>query len=150
VTIFSINVARVEGDEADFEVHCSGGTYVRSLCASAGDTLGTGGCLKALRRLSAGVFDVASAQTLETLEKGETLKLLGHGEALGHLPSICLRPDEMKALGHGLNLKRGPGETGLKDGACRLVTGDGLLAAIGTAKLADTGWDIHPDRVFSV
>lgn len=53
--------------EADISVHCSSGTYIRSIARDVGETLGVGGHLSALRRTSAGPFAVAEARTLEEL-----------------------------------------------------------------------------------
>ncbi|MCJ7859520.1 tRNA pseudouridine(55) synthase TruB [Corynebacterium kalidii] len=53
--------------EADISVHCSSGTYIRSIARDVGEELGVGGHLTALRRTSAGPFDVADARTLDEL-----------------------------------------------------------------------------------
>ena len=50
-----------------FDVHCSKGTYIRTLCADAGERLGCGGHMSFLVRLKAGEFDIASAVTVEEL-----------------------------------------------------------------------------------
>jgi len=42
--------------EVTFTVSCSKGTYIRSLCAEVGETLGCGGCMSALRRIRSGSF----------------------------------------------------------------------------------------------
>ncbi len=48
-------------------VHCSKGTYIRTLCKDIGDALGCGGCMAALRRVRAGEYTVDEAVPLETL-----------------------------------------------------------------------------------
>src|SRR5215211_7479020 len=50
-------------------VVCSAGTYVRALAESAGENLGTGAHLAALRRTRAGAFGLKQSVALETLEK---------------------------------------------------------------------------------
>lgn len=71
VTVFTLDVDAVrispEGVEADIRVHCSSGTYIRSIARDVGADLGVGGHLTALRRTSAGPFDIAEARTLEEL-----------------------------------------------------------------------------------
>lgn len=73
VTVFSLDVdeVRLSSDggavEADIRVHCSSGTYIRSIARDVGADLGVGGHLTALRRTSAGPFDAAEARTLDTL-----------------------------------------------------------------------------------
>lgn len=54
--------------EADIRVHCSSGTYIRAIARDVGESLGVGGHLTALRRLSVGPFDVTEARTLPLLE----------------------------------------------------------------------------------
>ncbi len=54
--------------EVDVDVHCSKGTYVRSLATDLGELLGVGGHVTALRRTAAGPFSLADAYTPEQLE----------------------------------------------------------------------------------
>ncbi|MFR4188799.1 MAG: tRNA pseudouridine(55) synthase TruB [Corynebacterium variabile] len=73
VTVFSLDVDAVrisEGSvEADIRVHCSSGTYIRSIARDVGAELEVGGHLTALRRTSAGPFDIAEARTLDELNR---------------------------------------------------------------------------------
>ena len=48
-------------------VHCSKGTYVRTLCHDVGQALGCGGCMAALRRTRAGRFGLDAAHSLEQI-----------------------------------------------------------------------------------
>ena len=50
ITIFSLEVLRFEGDEADLRVHCSKGTYIRSLVDDIGQLLGCGAFVSKLHR----------------------------------------------------------------------------------------------------
>ena len=52
-------------------VRCSGGTYIRTLCADIGHALGCGGVMAALRRIEAVGFSIADCTTLEALEAME-------------------------------------------------------------------------------
>lgn len=54
--------------EVFFEVKCSKGTYIRSLCNDAGEILGCGAVLKELRRIEIGKFKIKDAVTLNSLE----------------------------------------------------------------------------------
>jgi tRNA pseudouridine55 synthase len=67
VEIFSIELLDCAGNEASVRVHCSAGTYVRSIAHELGNMLGCGAFLKQLRRTASGAFDIASARTLEQL-----------------------------------------------------------------------------------
>lgn len=58
--------------EADIEVECSTGTYIRTLCADIGDALGAGAAMKRLVRTAIGSFRAEKAVTLQQLETGDT------------------------------------------------------------------------------
>lgn len=70
VTIYRFDVER-RGDEVDFVVECSKGTYIRTLAHDLGQALGVGAHLTALRRTAIGPYRVEDAWTLEAL--AETL-----------------------------------------------------------------------------
>lgn len=68
VTIHSITAEKITDREYTLDVHCSKGTYIRTLCADIGARLGCGGCMKTLCRASASGFTLADAHTLSELE----------------------------------------------------------------------------------
>jgi tRNA pseudouridine55 synthase len=84
------------GDDVDFRVVCSSGTYVRVLLADVGRALGCGAHLTDLRRTRIGPFDVADATPPGA--PGEPLPV---ERAVGHLPRLSLDPEEAVAAGHG-------------------------------------------------
>lgn len=73
VTAFEVEgmtPAEVDGHpvlDVDVTIHCSKGTYIRSLARDLGDALGVGGTLTALRRVSSGDFHVDHAWRVEDL-----------------------------------------------------------------------------------
>ena len=77
-------------------VDCSAGTYIRTLCADIGNTLGCGGVMAALERTQAGSFSIADSHTvaeLETMTADERLACLIPTEALfTSLPPVMLPP----------------------------------------------------------
>lgn len=88
VTIKQLKVLDLEGDRLRLEVHCTKGTYIRTLVEDLGNALGCGAHVSQLRRIQAGPFDLSKAVTLETLE---ALHAEGGHLALDHLllPSDC-------------------------------------------------------------
>ena len=68
ITIFSLGVKRLSEREYSLDVVCSGGTYIRTLCADIGKKLGTGGVMKTLMRAEASVFDITEAHTITEIE----------------------------------------------------------------------------------
>ena len=69
ITIFSLGVSRISEREYTLDVVCSGGTYIRTLCADIGKKLGTGGVMKTLCRAEASVFELSEAHTLTEIEE---------------------------------------------------------------------------------
>ena len=71
ISIFSVEIERISLPDVDFIVHCSKGTYVRTLCADWGRALGCGAKMIALRRLRSGEHSVENAYTIETIKGWE-------------------------------------------------------------------------------
>lgn len=67
ITIHSLSLIGEDNGDYVLDITCSKGTYIRSLCADIGAALGCGGCMSALRRTHAGIFDIASAHTLDSI-----------------------------------------------------------------------------------
>ena len=71
VTIHSLDFLALDGNQVRLKIHCSKGTYIRTLCKDIGAALGCGGCMAELRRTRAGEYDQAVAVSLETLISAE-------------------------------------------------------------------------------
>jgi tRNA pseudouridine55 synthase len=69
VQISCINILDITLPLIRFVVSCSAGTYIRTLCADIGASLGSGGHLKELRRIESSGFTISEAITLSELEK---------------------------------------------------------------------------------
>ena len=67
IEIFKLECLEFRGNEARLLVHCSKGTYIRTLCKDIGEALGCGGCMAALRRVTAGEYTLEEAIPLQTL-----------------------------------------------------------------------------------
>ena len=67
ITIFELECLAFSGKEAQLRVHCSKGTYIRTLCKDIGEALGCGGCMAQLRRVAAGEYTEEESVPLETL-----------------------------------------------------------------------------------
>lgn len=68
VTIHGIEILSVELPEVRMRVHCSKGTYIRTLCQDIGEKLGCGGCMKSLLRTRVAAFALEDALKLDELE----------------------------------------------------------------------------------
>ena len=67
ITIFSLDFLGMDGSDIRLRVHCSKGTYIRTLCKDIGAALGCGGCMATLRRTAAGSYTEAEAIPLSGL-----------------------------------------------------------------------------------
>ena len=67
VTIHELTFLGFENGAVRLRVHCSKGTYIRTLCKDIGVSLGCGGCMEALRRVSAGEYTTRDAVPLQEL-----------------------------------------------------------------------------------
>jgi tRNA pseudouridine55 synthase len=65
VTIYELNLISYKFPELKVKVHCSSGTYIRTLAEDTGKTLGCGAYLAALRRTRIGNYSVEDALTVE-------------------------------------------------------------------------------------
>ena len=69
VTVYSLSCEATErADEFVLDVVCSGGTYIRTLCADIGASLGCGGVMAALKRVEACGIGIAECYSLDELE----------------------------------------------------------------------------------
>ncbi|HOG49354.1 MAG TPA: tRNA pseudouridine(55) synthase TruB [Lentisphaeria bacterium] len=88
VHISRFDLTRIALPEADFLVHCSKGTYIRTLCADVGQALGCGAHMSELRRLGSGAFHVENATSIEAVKAWTLDDLLQHVIPLEQLPSL--------------------------------------------------------------
>ena len=68
VHVYEADVLEIDGADVRLRVHCSGGTYMRSIAHDLGQALGCGAHLTELRRLASGEFELDQARTIAQLE----------------------------------------------------------------------------------
>lgn len=122
-----------------FDIECSKGTYVRSICSEVGRRLGYGAYMSFLVRTRSGPFTIDESYTLEELSR-----LRDHGRvqsavvpieaALDHLPELELTPTWVQRVRNGMQptnnaVKSWTGKDGLA-GPVRLVDQNGFVVAI--------------------
>lgn len=150
VTIFSIDLLEFALPEVEIDVHCSKGTYVRTLAEDLGNVLGCGGHVVGLRRTGVGPY-VESAAPFVTMDQLEALGeedfgamdalLLPQDSALGHWPEVRLSEDACFYLrqGQAVLVPRAPTE-----GLVRLY--DPSRRFIGVGEILDDGM-VQPKRL---
>lgn len=95
VAIHEIYIEETALPRVRMRVHCSKGTYIRTLCHDIGESLGCGGCMASLIRTQAGRFGVEDslrlAQVEEACENGRLSEILFPVDAVfDYLQEICV------------------------------------------------------------
>ena len=160
VTIFSINIDRIWEEvgtvKTEMTVHCSKGTYIRTLCEDIGNSLGFGAYCESLRRLSCGNFSLEDALTPDEIEKryssGNGAFVVEEIKAMSGLPKIEVSEKEAADLRNGKKLdfsvfKDRMGN--MEEGARVLAVLQGTPVAVIYTENTDEGLLIREERVFA-
>jgi tRNA pseudouridine55 synthase len=95
IEIFKIKILDVDLPDIRFEVSCSAGTYIRTLCHDIGKKLGCGAYLKELRRVESCGFSIDEAYSLNELESLSSVeerqkKLISMADGLRRMPAVIV------------------------------------------------------------
>ena len=137
IKIYSIDINSIERQEqgfiVDFDVRCSKGTYIRTICDDAGRLTGYGACAVTLRRTAVGPYSVDDARTPDELralkDAGDMSFLLSAEDALSDMPALEMTSRQAADLRFGKKIPcdleaEGEGRTYYR--ACR----EGRLIAV--------------------
>ena len=152
VYIHSLDVKKISEREYSLDVHCSKGTYIRTLCADIGDKLGVGGTMKTLCRASASGFTLSDAHTLgelENMSESERLSAVFDIEHIFRNYPIVKLPEFFSRLAHsGLEIYLKKINYDAKEGdLVRVYDADGFFA-LGEVREFENGLAIKPIRQF--
>lgn len=114
INIYSIDIIDINIPYITVDVHCSKGTYIRSLCDDIGTRLGTGAVMTNLRRIYTAGFSIDDAYTIEQLDAIEDLsKALKPTDSLfADLPQIYLNEKQERSIVNGVRMTWRQGEEG--------------------------------------
>ncbi|ENV4249856.1 tRNA pseudouridine(55) synthase TruB [Vibrio parahaemolyticus] len=156
ITVYEIILYRFEGDEVEMEVHCSKGTYIRTIVDDLGEMLGCGAHVTMLRRTAVAKYPYEKMVTLEHLNElleqahreeiapRELLDplLMPMDTAVEDLPEVNLIPELADMVQHGqpVQVLGAP-----EQGVLRLTMGEERLF-IGVGEMNDDG-KIAPKRL---
>lgn len=152
VSIYGIDIERLSESEYYLDIHCSKGTYIRTLCADIGARLGCGGLMKTLTRLSVCGYTLDGAVTLEELEAMEESERAAHiipTEDIFREHCAVTLDDFFARLTHsGLEIYQKKIKTDLPTGTLvRLYDSRGFFA-LGEVREYEGGSAIKPIRQF--
>lgn len=127
ITVYQLDAADFDGLTARLTVRCSKGTYIRTLCHDIGQALGCGGCMQALRRISAGAYTIEEAVPLrELLETAEPEKYLCPVDSMFRaFPALTLTAKQETRCRNGNAFSRNAA-----DGTYRVYSGSGEFLAL--------------------
>jgi tRNA pseudouridine55 synthase len=152
ITVHHLEVLEWTLPEVVIDVHCSSGTYVRSLANDLGKKLGCGAYLVGLRRTKSGKFTLRDATPLRKLQEAFNAGnwyqfLIPAAEALGDWPSIELSPDEVEGVRHGHRVKAKEADT-VNEKVRGVSTQGELVALMELTIQADGSKEWQPKKVF--
>ncbi len=144
IEIFKLECLEFSGETARLLVHCSKGTYIRTLCKDIGLACGCGGCMASLRRVTAGEYGIDEAVPLETLlETQEPEKYLRDVDTLfRNYPAVTLTANQEKRCRNGNAFS-----VALPEGTCRAYSQSGeflMLAKVeaGVMSTIKSFWEV--------
>lgn len=137
------------------EVHCSKGTYIRTLASDIGDALGCSAYQHFLVRTQIGPFKSEQALTLdefdEAVSRGEWERhLLPPDQALPMFPALVLTPLETRRILNGMESVIGTvwGHPKLEEGLVRLYDSNNQFRGIGIVRRHGNFWVCRPHKIF--
>ena len=127
ITIHELTLLGMDAEGIRLRVHCSKGTYIRTLCKDIGEALGCGGCMAALRRVQAGEYTAEEAVPLETLLETDAPEqyLRPVDSMFRHYPAVTLTEKQEKRCrcGNSFSIK-------MEDGTYRVYAQSGDFLAL--------------------
>jgi tRNA pseudouridine55 synthase len=147
INVYSLDVLEWAPPEVTVDVHCSSGTYVRSLAFELGEKLGCGAMLSGLRRTKSGRFTLKEAvplrKLIESFDNNSWYKfVIPAAEALAEWTALSLNNEQVEAIRHGHRI---PGE-GKAGEMVRGITEQGELVAL--LEFDEATKEFQPRKVF--
>ena len=131
ITIHELTCLGMEAEGIRLRVRCSKGTYIRTLCKDIGEALGCGGCMAALRRVTAGEYTIEESVPLQQLlETEEPEKYLRQVDTMfRNHAAVTLTEKQEKRCRNGNSFS-----INLPDGTYRAYGKDGEFLALSKAE----------------
>ncbi|MDT8716416.1 tRNA pseudouridine(55) synthase TruB [Clostridium sp. 19966] len=132
VTIYDINIINIKNKTVKFDVVCSKGTYIRSLCFDIGNMLGCGAMMGNLKRKSSGIFNIEnSINVLDLNENNIYDSIISMEEVLKIYTPITVNKKFYTLLKNGVKVSDKSLIANLQDGLYRVYDEENNLVGIG-------------------
>lgn len=133
IQIYKIELQKIDKqkNEINFRVHCSKGTYIRSLCEDIAQRLGTIGYMKELKRTKVGNFTISEAVKIEEIENNKEQiikeKLISIEKFFESKESIKLNKKQLDKFLNGVKIR-----IDKQEDICRIYNENNEFIGIGT------------------
>ena len=104
IEIYDLQIINIKNCEITFKVHCSKGTYIRTLCEQIAEKLGTVGYMKELKRTQVGEFEIQNAIEIEKLESDFSKKFITIEKYFEKCDKINLNSKKLQLFLNGVQL----------------------------------------------
>jgi tRNA pseudouridine55 synthase len=109
ISIHNINLLKIDEKSILFDVTCSKGTYIRSLCTDIGIKINCPVVMSFLVRTRVGCFSLDQAFTLEEIGENPENAVLPVDNALSYMPKVILSREISTAFKHGQSILNSAG-----------------------------------------
>ena len=153
VQIFSIEILEMNLPRVRMSVHCSKGTYIRTLCHDIGQKLGCGGCMEKLLRTKVGVFelqDTLKLAEIDALAKAGDVeeKIISVDELFEDYTKVWTTPEFDVVVHNGNRVKKRMFQEKLLANTERLRVYDSKNEFIGIYEFSKERGDFKPVKMF--
>ena len=153
VQIFSIEILEMNLPRVRMSVHCSKGTYIRTLCHDIGAMLGCGGCMEKLLRTKVGVFelqDTLKLAEIDALAKAGDVekKIISVDELFEDYTKVWTTPEFDVVVHNGNRVKKRMFQEKLPANTERLRVYDSKSEFIGIYEFSKERGDFKPVKMF--
>ena len=128
IEIYDLKLIHIDNQEITYKVHCSKGTYIRTLCEKIAEKLDTVGYMKELKRTQVGEFLIENSITIEELENDVEKNFITIERYFEKYPKINLNPKKLQLFINGVQLTHE-----LQDGIYTIYSQEKFIG-IGTVK----------------
>ena len=146
IEIYDLQCLVYDGKTATMDIHCSKGTYIRTLCQDIARACGSCGHMSALRRTAAGTFRLEHCLSVEALRASDDpyALLLPMADALDLAKITLTQVSDKMALWNGKRIRLNGEKPPVSASEWVQAVYEGELLAIGQIK----GNDFVPKKVF--
>lgn len=142
ITVRRLTLRQLSPSDYEMDVVCSKGTYIRTLCADIGASLGVGGVMASLCRTEAAGFSLSDAHTLKETEvlsdEGRRALLFPVERVFLSLPKVTLPPFFARLARNGAPIyQKKIGVSLPEKSRVRLSDADGFFAVAESRETAD-------------